>query len=512
MPPVTPSWAFGHIVWEDNVNTRQGLDSLLEGYATHGIQVDGVIIDSPWSVAYNDFQWNTARYPAPREMIASLLDKGIRTILWMTGFVNHSSKAGEVPVQKADIYDVMQAAGYGANDNKPWEWWKGIGLHLDFTNPDAVAWWNGQLDKVFDAAGVCGWKVDNGDTYFGNTVLTSKGVMQRRDFSRAYYDAMYDYTVARKDDGIIIARPWSYQGGFLASVDKLSLGWCGDFSGDWAGLKHQIENIYRSSMAGYAAVACEVGGFWGAHSSGEELVRYAQFASMTACMVNGGENGAFTAHLPWKHGSEETEAYAACVALHESLRPYKFSTVVDAHLFGGVLMRSCSLQEESHKVGESIFTKALTSQGGKASFTLPSEGRWFDWWTGESYEAGACIQGTWPLNRFPLYVKEGSIIPFSEGGRTVIRIYPGGFSSVVLHLPKGEGKDYYDCHISYDTEKGVLKARSDQMLDACIIVVTGGEEFKKDIIISENETTDLIPASGRAGILRNHVRCARARR
>lgn len=75
-----------------------------------------------------------------------------------------------------------------------------------------------------------------------------------------YYDVMFDYTVAHRPEGIIIARPYSHQGGYAASVSKLNMGWCGDFGGDWQGLKDQISNIYWSAIHGYGAIGCKVGG------------------------------------------------------------------------------------------------------------------------------------------------------------------------------------------------------------------------------------------------------------
>ena len=55
-PPITPAWAFSHIVWEDSLNTTTGSERLIEAYAKHNIPVDAIIIDSPWSSSYNDFQ------------------------------------------------------------------------------------------------------------------------------------------------------------------------------------------------------------------------------------------------------------------------------------------------------------------------------------------------------------------------------------------------------------------------------------------------------------------------
>ena len=43
-PPITPYWAFGHIVWEDSINTSAGARQLVNGYLEHDIPVDGIII------------------------------------------------------------------------------------------------------------------------------------------------------------------------------------------------------------------------------------------------------------------------------------------------------------------------------------------------------------------------------------------------------------------------------------------------------------------------------------
>ena len=474
--PVTPAWAFGHIVWEDNVNTTKGAEDIVAGYLDRGIPVDAVIIDSPWSLSYNDFTWDKARYADPAAMIRGFQEKGVKVILWLTGNVNLNAK--DTPVPKAFTYDEMQAKGYGVNDSQPYQWWKGEGMHLDFTNPAAVQWWYGQLDRVF-VDGVYGFKVDQGEHYLGNVVKTSKGEMSKKDFGRTYYDAMFDYAVSRKDGGITIARPYSHQGGFAASVGKMNLGWCGDFSGDWRGMKLQINNIYRSSQGGYAAVACEVGGFYGRPSNGEQLIRYAQFGAMTACMINGGENGAFTNHLPWYHGEAEAQAYTDAVALNEQLRPYKFSTVVEAHLHGGTLVRGMSFEQESHRVGEALFTKVLSEEGGHAVFSLPSEGEWIDWWTGERFLPGARIDRTWVLDRFPLFVRAGSVLPLATDRGLTLRIYPNGKTSEVLHLPEGDGTAWYDCRVSYDERSGRLEINSDHPLDLTVTVVRGGKQVSK---------------------------------
>lgn len=493
--PITPAWAFKHIAWEDSINTSYGAVSLVEEYLKRNIPVGGIIIDSPWSDGYNDFNWDKERYPDYKSMIRYFKSKDIKVILWLTGATNFKSK--DTRIQKASNYDYAVSQNFGINESQPNKWWKGEGIHIDFTNKKAKEWWYTQLDKVF-VDGVYGWKVDQAEVWFGDTIRTSKGIMTNNEFRPYYYDAMYDYTISRNKAGINLSRPYSHQGGFEASVEKMNLGWCGDFSGDWKGLKLQINNIYRSAEKGYGAPGCEVAGFFMKRSNKKQFVRYSQFGSMTASMINGGENGAFSNHLPWWHGKDVEDIYRFCVILHDQLIPYMFSTVVDAHLYGGSLLKKVSDTEESHQVGNSIFTKAITSDTDKVTFSLPENEDWIDFWTGEKHERGSLITKEYALNQFPLFFKSGSIIPLkincgttgigdgTMAGKEVIWIHPSDENiSYTYHAPRNEGIEYDDVQIVYDGKLQNLKLRSKVEKEyVCIICdinnvsyVTGAESW-----------------------------------
>lgn len=80
-PPITPRWMLEQVVWEDSSNTQGASLRLVDLYLKHQMPVGSIIIDSPWSMAYNDFNWNTARYPNSTEMIRDLNQKNVKVIL-----------------------------------------------------------------------------------------------------------------------------------------------------------------------------------------------------------------------------------------------------------------------------------------------------------------------------------------------------------------------------------------------------------------------------------------------
>ena len=110
-PPVTPTWALECWLWEDDVNTADAVLELLAGYEQHDIPVRTILIDSPWSTRYNDFQVDEARYPDPAAFFTGLEERGYRVVLWMTCMVN--SESDDTAIRDAsDWYAEARDQGY----------------------------------------------------------------------------------------------------------------------------------------------------------------------------------------------------------------------------------------------------------------------------------------------------------------------------------------------------------------------------------------------------------------
>lgn len=457
-PPITPRWAFEPWVWEDNTNTQASTQSLVDGYLSRDIPVGAVIIDSPWETEYNTLEWDTNRYPQPQAMIDDLHAKGIRVVMWITGFENVESPN----------YNFVKQQGYVVDNGEDFEWWKGTGVHIDFTNPDAKDWWHGRMDNVLDM-GIDGWKVDQSPDRLGGTIDTSIGTISKQEFKEYYYADFYDYTTNKNPQGIALARPYSSQGGFGAPISKLNMGWPGDNQGNWGGLVEQLDDIYRSAEAGYGAFGAEVGGYYGEAPGKEVLIRWAQLGATTPLMENGGVNGGNTNHLPWFHDSETVDIYRYFATLHSELVPYIFSYGVESHLSGESIIRSPDRTRWQHQLGEEIFVSALTSSASQKSVTFPEGADWIDYWDHSTvYQGGSTLDYSAPLDRYPIFIKAGAIIPMhvrnsltghgdeASAGKETILIFPGGQSSFLYHKPLGDGIEYADVSISMDEAQGVV--------------------------------------------------------
>ena len=472
-PPITPAWAFTPWVWEDSVNTQEASLKLIRLYKEHNIPVGAIILDSPWSTAYNNFEWDKKRYPKPEKMITQMHHDGVKVVMWLTAFIN--SESTDVPIQKSNDYDFVVKHNYVVDNGRESEWWKGKGVHIDFTNPDAVKWFNKQLDKIMDLD-IDGFKLDGGvaslDTY---EVETSIGKMRMEQAGKLYYDSVAAYGVRKKPSFVSIARGYSYQGGAISEPQFLQSTFQGDFSGNWSGLQHQINNTYKTALLGFGAPGFEIGGFMEEGSNKAQFIRYMQFASFCPIMENGGSNGAFSSHLPWFHGKDASAIYRYFATLHNELKPYLFSASVDAHLNGGSIIKHPSIQNESHQLGNWLYIKAITSDNNKVDIWLPKKGEWIDYWSGEKFKGGTMLaQRKYDENKYPVFIKSGAIIPLfvenditgfgnadSKDKQTIV-IFPEGKTEYLFHKPLGEGVEYSDIVISVDEAKRTISVKSEK--------------------------------------------------
>ncbi|HPA41782.1 MAG TPA: glycoside hydrolase family 31 protein, partial [Candidatus Hydrogenedentes bacterium] len=111
MVPLTPAWALEPWIWEDDYNTAAFTNELIDGYLQHDFPVGAVLIDSPWSLRYNDFEVDQNLFPNPGEFFKSIKDRGVRVVLWMTCFVDSESKDTAVKDSRA-WYEEAKKKGY----------------------------------------------------------------------------------------------------------------------------------------------------------------------------------------------------------------------------------------------------------------------------------------------------------------------------------------------------------------------------------------------------------------
>lgn len=466
-PPIVPYSAFGHWVWEDHLHTTASVNYLVNGFLDREIPVNVVIFDSPWSTAYNNFEWDSLRYTNYRDLIKNLHEKKIKVLLWYTAMVNSSSR--EVIHNTCPTFDYVVENKFCTSEGKIIKWMKGQGVHIDFTNPKAVDWWHIQVNKALDL-GIDGWKVDASAIFLGDSILTSKGLLTQEEFKYLFYKDIFAYTTSKNPESII----YTYGQIYVKRWDKIidfppaqysHAQWSGDFKGNFQGLSEQLLRIYNSAEKGYIAPACEIGGYNGKPSSKKELIRYTQLASVVPMMVNGGNYGAQNHHLPWNHDDETVDIYCKYANLHLKIAPYLFSESVERHNNGGSIIKNISKEKGSHRLGDNIFIQTITTDSDTVQIDFPGDGRWIDYWDKTKiYNSSENKVGYYPIDKYPIFIRSGSIIPIitsNDNNFVEFEIYPDNVSQYHYHKPNGQGTRYTDIKIEVNEKKGTISISSD---------------------------------------------------
>lgn len=178
-------------------------------------------------------------------------------------------------------------------------------------------------------------------------------------------------------------------------------------------------------------------------------------------------HGTETPREIWNFGEEGTPYYDAIldmIHLRYSMLPYIYS-MADAQTRSGFSMarplafdfpndRDVFDIKDQYMFGD-IMACPVTDPGvDSREVYLPTGTDWYDFWTGKRFVGGEKISADAPINRLPLFVKAGSIIPMTEvveyadasvGKPIAIDIYPGNDAEFTLYDDDGE---------TYDFEKG----------------------------------------------------------
>lgn len=472
-PPLTPAWALECWLWEDDKNTAAYEDSLLAGYAKHDIPVRTLLIDSPWSLRYNDFEVDTLRYPKPAQWFKGLEEKGYRVVLWMTSMVDSYSKDTRLTASQ-DFYQNAKQRGYLVGNGNEIKWWKGKGGFIDYANPDARKWWQG-LQKNVLQYGIDGWKLDGTATLFRQQIgflpflyqKTHSGWMSTRQYMDWYYREEYANGLRHNPEFVTLGRAmdrWFHPEGF-APIDASPVNWVGDQKHHWRspetlssngkekdialdgvqGFESAIQSILRSAKRGYNVIGSDIAGFSGDSIPPRLYIRWAQFSTFCGLFLNGGHGE----RALWKRSAQELDIIRRFSWLHTELLPYMYSYVVSAHR-GGARLQQPTEGKYHYMFGDHLLVAPIYQDQLDNEVTLPA-GKWRYWFNDhELLEGNTKFTKTFPLEEFPVYIKEGSIIPlrieraYTGIGDSTSRnyltwlVYPAGSNEFSVYDPQNQ--------------------------------------------------------------------------
>ncbi|MEO7939187.1 MAG: TIM-barrel domain-containing protein, partial [Burkholderiaceae bacterium] len=158
-----PRWTLGFaqtaMGLADAPNAQEQLDGFIRRIAQEGIPCSAFHYGSGYSSRGKRryvFTWNDAKFPDPKALNARFHAAGMHVVANIKPCLLDDHPAfAQVQSHGGFIHDAQ-----GQPVLEPF--WDGMGAHLDFTNPQAIAWWQQQLrQQVLDYGIDAGWNDNN---------------------------------------------------------------------------------------------------------------------------------------------------------------------------------------------------------------------------------------------------------------------------------------------------------------------------------------------------------------
>ena len=410
-PGLPPQWSFGF--WQSKISYSSADEALavVRRLREHGVPLDVLHLDTFWFKDdwYCDLEFDAERFSDPKGFMAELAELGVKVSLWQLPYIPEGSTLfddlaavdGFVRTAEGDLYDVGICYTPGFEGR--------VGC-IDFTNPDARRVYQDALRRLFDL----GARVIKAD--FGEQAPLDGVYHDGTPGHRMHnlYPLLYNQTVAEvteeaTGERIIWARSaW-------AGSQRYPLHWGGDSSANWENLAPQLCGGLSMGMSGFPFWSMDIGGFFGTPEP-DLLIRSFQagmFLSHTRIHGTGPrELDAF--------GDEVLEVCRDALRLRYRMLPYILATARASAAGSLPVARPLVVEFQDDPTtwrvsdqwlfGEHLLVAPVMDPSGRRRVYVP-HGTWTDWWTGAAVAGGRWIEVECGLDRIPLWIREGGLVP-----------------------------------------------------------------------------------------------------
>ena len=477
--PLLPRWAYGFWQCRERYSSQQQILDTAAEFRKRKIPVDVLVQD--WQY-WGKYGWNAMRfdesaYPDPAAMMSSLHRQNLHLIISVW------AKFGAETAVNRELGDAHLLLTSAASTGEPGES-KERESWADLFNPKAQkAYWS-DINRNLFASGLDGWWLDasepEGDPLKNDKTFLGPGKTVRNAFPLFETSAVYDGQRATDPSKrVVILSRSAYAG----QQRNSSISWSGDISGNWETLRRQIPAGLSFGVSGFPYWTTDIGGFfrpkdqYTSKDYHELLIRWFQFG--TFCPIFR-IHGYQSETEMWKYGPEVEKVLTQFDELRYRLLPYIYSAAWGVTDRGEIMMRALpfaypddlALRNVSDEFlfGDSLLVNPVVERGATSrSVALPSGGDWVDFWTGQRHRGGETIVAPAPLDRIPIFVKAGSIVPMGPIVQSAadsqdpleIRVYGGKDADFELYDDSGDGFAYEHgaratIHIHWDDHRNTL--------------------------------------------------------
>ncbi|MFA5832776.1 MAG: glycoside hydrolase family 31 protein [Bacteroidota bacterium] len=457
--PLPPRWAFGFIQSKNRYENETEARSIVQTMREKKIPCDGIVLDLKWFEYMGDISWNEKLWPNHEQMITDFLSLGMKTILITEPYI----------IQLSKNFLEGDAKGYLAKDSSGKtfvmeKWWScgytcGSTL-LDITNPDAQKWWWSKHPAAFGSH-VAGIWTDLGEPerhpeemnhFLGSTVKIHN--IYNLLWAKTIYEG---FTQLRPNE-----RVFNVSRSGFAGVQRYGvMPWSGDVSRTFVGLQVQMPILLGMGMSGIAYQNSDIGGYSRMPTTPELYIRWMQFG--TFCPIARAHGAGETVNgyptEPWKFGVEAEKISREFIQLRYRLLPYIYTLAHNNYETGIPFARPLFWldpndkklvnESSSYMWGDAFLVSPVVTAGQKSKNIYFPKGTWINYWTDEIVIGGKEVSVSAPLNRMPIFVKEGSIIPMAQLmsysderplDTLTVLVYPNFNGEVTYSLYEDDGK------------------------------------------------------------------------
>ncbi|MFR0588208.1 alpha-xylosidase [Bifidobacterium pseudolongum] len=411
--PLVPDWSYG--LWlstsfTTDYDEKTVLD-FVDGMAERDIPLSVFHFDCRWmkELEWCNFEWDASKFPDPEGLLAKLHDRGLKVCVWINPYIG----------QKSPLFEEGAKLGYFIRntDGSVWQWdkWQAGMAIVDFTNPDATAWYQGYLKKLV-AMGVDCFKTDFGERIPTEGVRYFDGSdpqMMHNYYTLLYNKAVYDVLAETKgeDEAILFARSATV-GGQCYPVH-----WGGDCSSNYPSMAESLRAGLSFGMSGFGYWSHDIAGFE-EQATPDLYKRWTQFGLLSS---HSRYHGSTAYKVPWLYGDEAVDVCREFVDLKLKLVPYLKRMAVQTHETGVPMMRAMVLEfqddptcediDTQYMLGSDILVAPIFNDEGLARFYVPDAGDgrpWRNLITGTEYEPGRWYTERYDYHALPVLARPGA--------------------------------------------------------------------------------------------------------